>query len=775
MSDGLPPRPQRIAFLGDYLPRLCGLATFTHDLCESVASAAPDSECYVIAVNDREEGYSYPSRVSFEIDEHDRNSFLWGGDFLNFKDADILCIQHEFGIYGDRAGINLLSLLRQSRIPVVTTLHTILSCPDTDQRKVMDELISRSSRLVVMARKGVEILRETYGVPLEKIDLIPHGIPDIGFSDAGSLKRKLGLGDRPLLVTFGLIGPGKGIEHVIEALPTIVAEHPEVLYLVLGATHPHLLAKEGEHYRRSLETLARDHGVEGSVLFENRFVSKGELRDYIAATDIYITPYLNEAQITSGTLSYVFGSGKAVVSTPYWHAKELLGDGRGILIPFRDPEAIAGGVNGLLKDPGRMESLGKNARRIGRDMIWSSVASRYLETFRKTRRERRIGSEGGVGIERRTPPRFTIGGWVLPEPLWQIPAPRFDHLVRMSDDTGIFQHAAYTVPNFHEGYCADDNARAYILCNMVAESAGEGTGGDLETLGTRSLAFLSAAFNHGRGRFRNFMSHGKKWLEEEGSEDSHARSLWATGTGSGRSRNPGQALLSAEIFRNGLGAVEGFTSPRAWSFTLLAIHEHMRRHPREESSRNMAVRLTERLISLWKSCSTIEWPWPEAILTYDNARLCQAMIMTGRLMSHPEALSLGLRSLEWLASLQKTESGHFRPIGNNGFYTRGATRALYDQQPLEAQAMVSATIEAFRATRDPVWSVETRRAFEWLLGRNDLGISLYDAMTGGCRDGLHENRVSENQGAESTLAFQLALSEIRSAVHPLNGGRLFPS
>lgn len=777
MSAGLSSRTQRIAFLGDYLPRLCGLATFTHDLCESVAEVLPGSDCYVVAVNDREEGYGYTSRVRFQIDEQNRNSYDRGADFLNFNGADLLCVQHEFGIYGGPAGSHLMNLLRRSRIPVVTTLHTILSQPDNDQREVMEELLSRSSRLVVMARRGVDILRDTYGVAQEKIDLIPHGIPNLEFGDSAPFKEKLGFGGHSLLLTFGLIGPGKGIEYVIEALPAIVAAHPDVLYVILGATHPHLMERDGERYRTDLERLAQDRGVAGHVVFDNRFVSQEILKDFIAATDIYITPYLNEAQITSGTLSYVFGSGKAVVSTPYWHALELLGDGKGCLVPFRDPGAIAAEVHALLDDPGRMETIRRNAHAIGRAMVWPAVAERYIETFRRARVDRRSPDRRPRLPERRSEPPCPMGGWCHGDAGIGFPRLRLDHLIRMSDTTGILQHATYTVPNFHEGYCVDDNARAYILCNLLGELDGDPgrdtPPGDLHSLATGYLAFLTAAFNPVRKRFRNFMSHGREWLEEEGSEDSHGRSLWATGTGAARARDPAHARLSTDLFRKGLGVVEGFMSPRAWSLTLLGIHEFMRRFPGDGAAQAMREDLTERLLGLWTSSSSEEWPWPEEILAYDNARLCQALILSGRNMPRSEALEVGLRSLRWLASIQKSDGGHFRPVGSNGFYRRGSTRAGFDQQPLEAQAMVSASLEAFRATADRAWLYEARRSFEWFLGRNDLGLPLYDAMSGGCSDGLHEDRVSENQGAESTLAFHIALAEMRGATHPLTGTVLF--
>ncbi len=745
--------PRRIAFLADYLPRLCGIATFTHDLCESVAAAAPEADCFVGAVNDRAEGYDYPQRVRFEFLEKDLDSYRRAADFLNFNNADILCVQHEFGIYGGPAGSHLLALLKEVRMPVVTTLHTILRDPNPSQRQVMLELAQRSDRLVVMAQKGAEILRDTYRVSDSKIDIIPHGIPDMPFVDSSFYKPQFGVEGRKVLFTFGLLGPGKGIEHVIEALPEIVRRHPNVVYLVLGATHPQLVAREGERYRLTLERLADDRGVKDHVIFYNRFVSSEDLREFIGATDIYLTPYLNEAQVTSGTLAYVFGAGKAVVSTPYWHAQELLANGRGSLVPFRDPAAIATAVNDLLSDPQKLEKIQFDAYAMGREMIWSATASRYLESFQHARADRKATS------------RAAFAGWTLGSRPYALPPLRLDHVMRMSDSTGIYQHAIFNVPNFHEGYCTDDNARAFILCNLLDELGGQPPPQNLDHLSTSYLAFLAAALNYETGRFRNFMSHGRQWLEEAGSEDSHGRAIWAVGSGAGRSRNEGHRNLSAQLFRVGLPIVASFTSPRAWSFTLLGIHEYLRHFQDDPKTGVHALRerLTQKLVTLWNECATEQWPWFEPYVTYDNARLCQALILSGQWMPHSEALEIGLKSLRWLVSIQRTQAGHFRPIGSDGFYQYEGARADFDQQPVEAQAMVCACQEAFRVTQDPAWTREAKRAFEWFLGRNDLGLPLYDSSTGGCSDGLHPDRVNENQGAESTLAFHLSLVEMNNA------------
>ena len=706
-------------------------------------------------MNDRVEGYKYPPRVRFELLEKDLDSYRRAADFLNFNNAEVLCVQHEFGIYGGAAGSHLLALLKEVRMPVVTTLHTVLRDPNPTQRKVMDELVRRSDRIVVMAQKGSEILQETYGVPLQKIDVIPHGIPDLPFLESSCFKGQFGVEGRDVLLTFGLLGPGKGIEHVIEALPEIVKQHPQVVYLVLGATHPHLVAREGERYRLGLERLAEDRGVKEHVIFYNRFVSLEDLTEFIGATDIYLTPYLNEAQITSGTLAYVFGAGKAVVSTPYWHAQELLADDRGVLVPFRDPGAIAQAVCGLLDDPARLEKMRHDAYAMGREMIWPAVAKRYLEAFQHAR------------ADRRATPRAAFAGWTLASRPYDLPPLRLDHIIRMSDGTGIFQHAIFNVPNFHEGYCTDDNARAFILCNWLSELGGQHPTENLDGLSTSYLAFLAAALDYNSGRFRNFMSHGRQWLENAGSEDSHARALWAVGTGAGRSRNEGHRRLSAQLFDRGLTEVALFTSPRAWTFTLLGIHEYLRYFPSEPKAHAMRAVLTEKLIALWHSYATEDWPWFEPCATYDNARISQALILSGQWMPHPEALEIGLKSLRWLASIQRTQAGHFRPIGSNGFYQRDGARADFDQQPVEAQAMVSACLDAFRATQDESWTREAKRAFEWFLGRNDLGLPLYDSSTGGCGDGLHHDRVNENQGAESSLAFHLSLAEMNYAEHPI--------
>jgi glycosyltransferase involved in cell wall biosynthesis len=744
---------RKVAFLGDYLPRKCGIATFTTDLRCAVAAAFPAIQCPVVPVNDLEEGYDYPPEVRFEIAEQDLPSYLRAADFLNISDVDVLCVEHEFGIFGGPAGSHVLALLRELRMPIVTTLHTVLREPNPEQRRVMRDLIRLSTRLVVMSERGREFLREVYQAPESKIDLIPHGIPDMPFADPNYFKDEFAVAGKQVLLTFGLLSPNKGIEFALRALPDIIREFPNVMYIVLGQTHPNLLRNEGEAYRLSLERLAKDLGVQKHVVFFNRFVELEELMRFIGAADIYLTPYLTEAQITSGTLAYAFGAGNAVVSTPYWHAAELLTAERGKLVPFRDAPAIASAVVDLLRDDTLRHFMRKNAYKLGRDMVWSRVAQLYVQSFEQARHDHSFVGTKSSPIK------------TLDEQPGQLPELKLDHLFRLSDSTGIFQHASFTVPNFAEGYCTDDNARALVLA-MMLKRLGHGS----PRIGKRAAtyaAFLNHAFNQDRRRFRNFMGFDRRWLEEAGSEDCHGHALWALGLCVAQAGHGSFQMLAAQLFEQALPTATEFTSPRAWAFTLIGIDEYLRRLSGDRRVTQIRESLTAKLVQRYNDAATEEWPWFEDTVSYANAKLPHALILSGRCMNNPALLELGLKTLRWLVKIQTSEAGSFRPIGSNGFFPRGQTRAPFDQQPIEAQVTVSACIEAYQATNDPLWLAEARRAFEWFLGRNDLGLALYDATTGGCRDGLHMDRLSQNQGAESTLAFLLALAEMQALQNTL--------
>ncbi|HEY2405740.1 MAG TPA: glycosyltransferase, partial [Polyangiaceae bacterium] len=583
-----------------------------------------------------------------------------------------------------------------------------------------------------------------YGVPDRKIDLILHGIPDVPFVDSNLYKDQFQLQGKQVLLTFGLLSPNKGIEHVIEALPEIVAEFPDVAYVVLGATHPNLLREQGEAYRESLQRLAESLGVAENVRFFNQFVSIDELKQFLLSADIYVTPYLNPAQITSGTLSYAFGCGKPVVSTPYWHAEELLADGRGVLVPFADPKAISGEIRALLADDARREAMRERAYLAGREMIWSRVAEQYLKTFERARRSR---------VERplKAVPRAND------TTITHLPELRLDHLQRLTDSVGLFQHAHFTLPNYAEGYCLDDNARALLFtvtCDLASRA------NELARLETIYASFIDHAFNDDSGRFRNFMSFERRWLEERGSDDSHGRALWALGTCSQRSSRPELRGWSSALFLRALGASET-DSPRAWAFSLLGIDCYLTRLPGDRRAARLRAALAARLLDLYQRVREPGWLWLESVLAYENARLPQALIVSGHAIGNRAMLDAGLESLRWLVAQQTAERGHFRPIGCNGFFSRGGPRALFDQQPVEAQATVAACVSAFRVTRELFWYAEARRAFEWFMGRNDLGVPVFDVNSGGCHDGLHVDRVNLNQGAESTLAFLLSLVEMK--------------
>jgi glycosyltransferase involved in cell wall biosynthesis len=740
-------RVGRIAILGNHVPRQCGIATFTTDLADALDAGFPQHECLVMAMNDVGMRHQYPARVRFELEEEDPASYQRAADFLNVSAVGVLSVQHEYGIYGGQAGSYLLPLLKQVSMPIVTTLHTVLSDPEPLQKAAMDELVRISERLVVMSAHGAELLNAVHAVPIRKIDLIPHGIPDVPVTSA--TKDQLGIRDQRLILTFGLLAPDKGIEYVIDALPEILARFPDTTYVVLGTTHPHVKQRHGEVYREGLERRALKLGVAANVVFHNRFVSLGELKDFIAAADIYITPYLKPEQITSGTLAYAVGSGKAAISTPYSYARELLAQNRGILVPWRDPAAIAREVVGLLGDPARLLALRRRAAELGREMRWPAVARRYMLSFERARIEyterNRTVLHANSSFARRP----------------ELPPVSLAHLQRMTDSTGLLQHAIFDVPRYEDGYCLDDNARALLLMAQMEDAQGD----DLRVvraLKSRYLAFVAHALNYRSGRFRNLMSYSRTWTEESGSEDSHGRALWALGTVVGRGSDPGRQSLSSHLFRAALAAGSAFTSPRAWAFILLGIDEYLQAFPGDRDARALHETLAYRLFDQYRQTSAPDWPWLEERLTYSNAHLSQALIVSGYRLARLEIAAAGLRSLEWLASIQRSEAGYFVPIGSNGFYPRGQPKAAFDQQPVEAGAMVSACLQAERATGDADWLERARMAFTWFLGQNQLREPLCDVESGGCRDGLHADRVNQNQGAESTLAYLLALSEMRS-------------
>ena len=741
--------PSRVAIIGNYLPRQCGIATFTTDLCDAIGAEYETVQLLAVPVNDPGSQYIYPPRVRFELMEGDPSSYDAAADFLNFSNVDLVCLQHEYGIFGGPAGSHILRLLRRLKMPVVTTLHTILREPDAMQRVVMDEIAVLSDRLIVMSEHSSRLLQEVFHVPGEKIDVIPHGVPDLPFGDPNYYKDSSGTEGRAVLLTFGLLSPNKGIERVIEALPRIVAEHPEAVYMVVGATHPHIRRREGDQYRLQLQALARKLGVERNVIFHNRFVSPEEMAQFVGSADIYITPYRFEAQAVSGTLAYALGAGKAIISTPYWHAAELLDEGRGVLVPFEDSDAIATAAIELLDNEVARHAMRKRAYLYARDTVWSKAAESYMSTFVRAR------------SDRMQVPHIAFSDLNAERTLDRLPSLKLDHLYRLTDHTGLLQHAVFSVPNYGEGYATDDNARALIVA-MLMEELGMTALSESANLASRYLAFLWHAFNPAMGRFRNFLSYERQWLEATGSEDSHGRALWGLGTVLGRSKSADLRGTAGRLFESALPAILSFRSPRAMAFSALGLQEYLNGFPGDRAAMQTMDALSHRLLDIYASNHSTGWHWFEDVLAYSNARLPQALIACAVRTSDKVMLAAGLESLDWIVTMQRCETkGHFVPIGSQGFHRKGGEKARFDQQPVEAGATVTACLEAFRATADDRWLKEAWSAFNWFLGDNDLQIVLYDSSTGGCRDGLHPDRVNENQGAESTLSFLMALLEMR--------------
>jgi glycosyltransferase involved in cell wall biosynthesis len=751
-SHSKPSLPSRIAVIGNYLPRQCGLATFTTDLCTAISAEYGTARLLALPVNDTEEGYDYPARVRWSLAQDDLTSYQEAADFLNFNNIDMVCLQHEYGIFGGPAGSHILHLLRRLKMPLVTTLHTVLREPDPNQLRVMEEIAELSDRLIVMSQLSSQFLQEIFKVPGNKIDMVPHGVPDLPFLDPNFYKDKFGVEGKAVLLTFGLLSPNKGIENVIQALPQILSRHKNVVYLVAGATHPHVLRREGEKYRASLQALAKEVGVESQVMFHNRFASPEEMAEFIGAADIYITPYRHEAQVVSGTLAYALGAGKAIISTPYWHAIELLDDRRGALVPFQNPDAIAQKTIELLDTPAIRHAMRKRAYLFAREMIWKRVAQGYMESFSRVRSDRMEN------------PRVQFSARAIPKDLNRLPELKLDHINALTDDTGVLQHAIFTVPNRGEGHTTDDNARALIFTVMLeslAKDEAKKASLPVADFSARYLSFLEHAFNAANGRFRNFLGYDRRWNEPVGSEDCHGRALWSLGSVLGRSNNLGLRCAAGRLFELSLPAVVEFYSPRACAYTLLGIQEYLDSYPGDRDAQKIRSVLAGRLLAIYESIRRPDWKWFENVVAYGNARLSQAMLLVGSACSDDRMVSAGLESLDWLSENQRSESnGHFVPIGSQGFYRQGGEKARFDQQPIEAAGAVSACLQAYRVTGDSRWRKEAWSAFNWFLGDNDLQLPLYDFVTGGCRDGLHPDRANENQGAESTLSSLMALLEM---------------
>ena len=736
------PSLKSIALIGTHLPRKCGIATFTSDLAAAILENDPNVDCWVVAINDRPDGYDYPDTVRFQISQERLNEYGLAAGFLNLRNPDVVCLQHEYGIFGGQGGGFIVELVQDLKVPLITTLHTVLKDPSSEQHKIIAQLSDVSDKMVVMSERGAEFLRDVYDVPESKIALIHHGVLDVPFLEPDPIKSKFVADDKIVILTFGLLSPGKGIEYMIDALPEIVGSHPEVLYFVVGATHPHLKAENGEDYRLSLHLRAKELDVADNIVFHDRFLERHELLEIIRAADIYVTPYLNEAQIVSGTLAYAVGAGKAVVSTPYWHAQEMLANDRGKLVPFRDPVALARQINNLLDHPEERLAMRRAAYQYCRPMVMKEMGSRYLDVFSDA--TSRLAPPGRLAV------LDTLGHREN-----RLPQVDLKHIRLMTDDTGMLQHAKYTIPNRSHGYCVDDNARA-LLVTVRAHDL-DRTDASVADLSAIYLSFLDDAFDPDTGRFRNFMNYEREWLEGAGSEDSHGRAMWALGVTAGSGIIVGQAAVATELFKNGLAALETFSDSRAIAFPILGIQAYLRRND-DEQVREILESLGDRLSSRFTQYATEDWNWHEDHVTYDNARLPQALMACGRTLQNDDMVAHGVDVLRWLTDVQcDSARGWFSPIGNQGWFSKSGTKAQYDQQPLEVAAMIGACVEAYECTQDQKWIRLATTCFDWFLGKNDKQAKLYDYSSGGCRDGLQVNGPNENQGAESTLSYILSL------------------
>jgi glycosyltransferase involved in cell wall biosynthesis len=749
---------RRIAVIGNSLPRRCGIATFTADLQRAISSSRPSLQACIVAMTDHGQAYDYPASVTFQVKDDAIEDYVRAADFLNAGRFDVVCLQHEFGIFGGEAGAHILELLSLLTMPVVTTLHTVLAKPTALQRAVLERIIEESSKIIVMANKGRELLRSVYHVPDDKIEVIAHGIPDFPLVASDAAKAKLGFSGRPVILTFGLLSPSKGIEVMIDAMPSILKRRPDAVYVVLGATHPNLVRDQGEAYRDSLMARVHELGVENNVVFLDRFVDQTTLLEFISMCDVYVTPYLNEAQMTSGTLAYSFGLGKPVVSTPYWHARELLADGRGVLVSFGDAAGIGNAIAQLLTDDPRRQAMRERAYAASRSMTWERTAERYMATFENARHGH------WLKVIARSEP-----GPVAPNSP-AAPAMQTSHFLSMCDDTGLFQHAVHSVPDRSHGYCVDDNARALLLACALNEPGEQPLA---EVLTARFAAFVQHAWNPDTRRFRNFMGFNRTWLEDQGSEDSHGRTLWALGECARKDASPSRRRWAAALFAEALPTVKSFGSPRASAFTLLGLDAYCAVVPADRHAREIRRALADRLMSGLAMVETPDWRWFEEGLAYDNARLPQALMVTGMATQTPGYVDAGLRTLRWLMTQQTASTGYFRPVGSASFGEFRKSPRAFDQQPIEATATVAACLTAWCADNDVQWKTIATRVFSWFLGSNDLSVALVDLETGSCRDGLHPDRANENRGGESVVCYLLSLAEIRQLAR-VNANPAYP-
>lgn len=727
----------RICFVSSYPPRECGIATFTYDLRQAISQLCPDARTGVIAMTNTSEGYDYPPEVVFEIRRQEISDYALAADYANLSGFEMICVQHEFGIFGGPEGRYIIEMMEGLRAPIVSILHTVLATATPGYCESLRRVAALSDQVVVLNRRAVPILTDVYGVPENKIHMIHHGVPEAPFIDPNYYKDNFAVEGRLVILTFGLLSRNKGIEMVLEALPEIVRLHPEVVYIVLGATHPEVKRVEGEEYREWLQKRVGELGLTEHVIFDSRYVEKAELLELIGACDLYVTPYRSREQIVSGTLAYAVGMGKAVVSTPYLYAEETLADGRGQLVDFGDVAGLTEKLLDLIERPANRHRMRKLAYQYGRGMIWPEVGRRYLKLFKHA-----AASYRGKALPR-SARHLSAVRFALPEV-------KLDYLARLTDDTGIIQHAAYGVPDRRFGYSTDDAARALIVALTHYELVGDEL--SLELI-DRYLSFLQGQ-QLLDGHFHNFLSYSRQPVDERGSEDTLGRALWGLGEAVARGPKKTTRALAGEMFEKALGALQ-LQHPRAMAYAICGLHSFLQRYRGAALARRRLVELAEDLAGLF-NVNSPAWRWFGAELTYANAKMPHAMLLAFRTTGDERFKQIGLDSLDFLLATTYRRD-HFDFIGNEGWYRSGGERAAFSQQPIEAGYTAEACLAAYEITGSPHYLDMARAAAEWLLGRNRLGARLYDATTGACADGLDPHGPSMNQGAESAICALLAL------------------
>jgi glycosyltransferase involved in cell wall biosynthesis len=728
---------KKVAFVSTFPPTKCGIATFTSDLINNIIETAKcEFEPLVVAM--RSGDYKYKDPVKFEIRQNVRNDYISAADYINFSHVDLVSVQHEFGIFGGEAGSYLSLLLNRLTIPVITTLHTVLENPDPAYHKSLVDICNASYKVITMNKRGVDMLRDIYGIPDKKIDLIAHGIPDLPFVDSNYYKHKFNMEGRKTILTFGLLNKNKGIEVMLKAMPAIIEADPTVVYIILGMTHPSVLKQDGESYRLSLQQMVKELGLQEHVIFHNRFVNDKELHNFLCAADIYVTPYLSREQLTSGTLSFAVGTGKAVVSTAYWAAEELLADGRGRLVPFGDSKKTADAIVEILKNDSLFYSLRRRAYDYGRPRTWPRIGQVYWKLFSAEQIPARVAT-------RITPSADKAISTI------EVPEPSLEHLIKLTDDTGLYQHAKYTIPNRKHGYTTDDNARAVIV---LSKYYAQYTGPEALKLFDIYLSFILHAQNSD-GTFRNFMNFDRTWLKDEPANDAFGRVLWAFGA---VMVNPPSSSYLSTIKDCFDRSVEHINKqyPRGMAYSILGMSDYLKQFPGASDIKRQLEIAAEGLVTQYEENHHPDWHWFEDTLNYDNAVLPHAIFVAGLTLDNKKYISVAEKTCKFL--LNNTFNGdHFSFIGCNGWYERGKIKAQFDQQPIEAVGTVMMLGAAYDATQKSDFLTLQRKAFDWFLGENDLHIPLYDFRTKGCCDAITSGGVNINQGAESMLSFLLSL------------------